>query len=83
MRHMLQREDDSVKSAKKQQNLFDTLKEFALEVMKLGIDCYLWTWNLQDGKGLDDLLLAGKLPIEVNLRSGSRKNVDLQELQRL
>lgn len=79
----LQREDDSDKSAKKQKNLFETLKEFALEVMKLGIDCYLWTWNLKDGKGLDDLLLLGRLPIEIDLRTGQRTAVNLEELQRI
>ncbi|WP_066297415.1 CHC2 zinc finger domain-containing protein [Bacillus sp. FJAT-29937] len=77
----LKREDDSVKSQKKQQNLFDKLTEFAKEVMKLGIDCYLWTWDIKDGKGLDDLLQGSKkLPMEINLRTGQRKLVDLKEL---
>lgn len=79
----LQRIDDSAKSAKKQQTLFETLKEFAGQVLELGIDVYLWTWNLNDGKGLDDLLHANKLPIEVNLRTGERKLVDLDALQRM
>ncbi|WP_338657232.1 CHC2 zinc finger domain-containing protein (plasmid) [Sporosarcina psychrophila] len=79
----LQRIDDSAKSAKKQQSLFETLKEFAAQVLHLGIDVYLWTWNLNDGKGLDDLLLANKLPYEVNLRTRERKLVDLNALQRV
>lgn len=79
----LQRIDDSAKSAKKQQSLFETLKEFAAQVLQLGIDVYLWTWNLNDGKGLDDLLLANKLPYEVNLRTRERKLVDLNALQRM
>ncbi|MEK4487973.1 CHC2 zinc finger domain-containing protein [Psychrobacillus sp. FSL H8-0484] len=77
----LQKVDDSVKSAKTQQTLFDTLTIFAKEVIKLGIDVYLWSWNLKDGKGLDDLLLQNKLPLEVNLRTGERKLVNLSELQ--
>lgn len=76
----LQREDDSIKSAKKQQNLFTILQSFATEVMKLGVDCCLWTWNMSDGKGLDDLLLSNKLPIEINLRTGTKKLVNLKEL---
>lgn len=76
----LQRLDDSDKSVKKQLSLFETLKVFAAEVLKLGIDTYLWTWNLNDGKGLDDLLLANKTPIEVNLKTGERKLVNLNEL---
>ncbi|MFG3613432.1 DNA primase [Rummeliibacillus stabekisii] len=76
----LQREDDSIKSAKKQKNLFTILQSFATEVMKLGVDCCLWTWNMSDGKGLDDLLLSNKLPIEINLRTGTKKLVNLKEL---
>lgn len=77
----LQRVDDSDKSVKKQRTLFETLKEFAAEVLQLGVDVDLWTWNMNDGKGLDDLLLANKLPMEVNLRTGERKVVDLEALQ--
>lgn len=79
----LQRVDDTVKSEKKLKSLFETLKEFAAQVLQLGVDVYLWTWNMNDGKGLDDLLLANKLPQEVNLRTGERKLVDLKALQQL
>ncbi|MEX3625031.1 CHC2 zinc finger domain-containing protein [Viridibacillus arvi] len=79
----LQREDDSDKSTKKQKNLFDILTEFAIEVIKIGVECCIWTWNMADGKGLDDLLLNNKLPIEVNLRTGTQKLVNLNELQTL
>ncbi len=76
----LKLQDDSIKSQKKQKNLMDKLREFAMEVMKLGIEVLLWTWDIRDGKGLDDLLHQGKLPIEVNLRSGAHKKVDLSQL---
>lgn len=79
----LKREDESKKSKDKQQKLFDKLTEFAKDVMKLGIDVYLWTWDIRDGKGLDDLLLANKLPMEVNLRTGERKLVDLNKLHQV
>lgn len=73
----LEKEDDSIKSEKKQKNLFNILKEFAAELLKLDVTCCLWTWNLQDGKGLDDLILNKKLPVEINLRTGQRQNVIL------
>lgn len=80
----LKRDDDSEKAKDKQKKLFDKLTEFANEVIKLGIECYLWTWNIQDGKGLDDLLLeSNKLPLEINLRTGQRKLVDLKELYQI
>ncbi|MGN7403441.1 CHC2 zinc finger domain-containing protein [Cytobacillus praedii] len=78
---VLKQEDDSIRSLKKQQNLFTKLTEFAKEIIALGIDCYLWTWDIKDGKGLDELLLGSKkLPMEINLRTGQRKLVDLNEL---
>lgn len=76
----LKKEDDSVKSEKKQKMLFDILREFAKEIIALGVDCYLWTWSIKDGKGLDDLLQNGKLPFEINLRTNERKLVDLKQL---
>lgn len=79
----LQKEDDSIKAVKKQQNLFQTLKDFSLEVMKLNVDCYLWSWDMKDGKGLDDLLLRGMLPIEYNLTTGERRTVDIKDLEKL
>lgn len=83
MRYILQKEDDSIKAVKKQQNLFQTLKDFSLEVMKLNVDCYLWSWDMKDGKGLDDLLLRGMLPIEYNLTTGERRTVDIKDLEKL
>ncbi len=76
----LKREDDSLKSQQKQKRLFDILTEFAKEVMKLGIEVLLWTWDIKDGKGLDDLLQHRKLPFQINLRTGERKLVDLKQL---
>ncbi|MCP1161400.1 hypothetical protein [Bacillus infantis] len=77
---LLKREDDSLKSQQKQKRLFDILTEFAKEVMKLGIEVLLWTWDIKDGKGLDDLLQHRKLPFQINLRTGERKLVDLKQL---
>ncbi|MGE8081371.1 CHC2 zinc finger domain-containing protein [Peribacillus loiseleuriae] len=77
---ILKREDDSEKSKKKQKTLMEKLKELATEVMKLDIEVLLWTWDIRDGNGLDDLLLQGKLPIEINLRSGAHKKVELSQL---
>lgn len=76
----LKRDDETIKAEKKQKNIFAKLQEFAKEVGALGIEVILWTWDIKDGKGLDDLLQADKLPLEVNLRTGSRKLVDLKEL---
>ena len=76
----LKKNDSSEKSEKKQKNIFAKLQEFAKEVGALGIEVILWTWDIRDGKGLDDLLIGEKLPLEVNLRTGARKLVDLKEL---
>lgn len=73
----LEKEDDSIKSEKKQKNLFKILKTFAAELLKLDVTCCLWTWNLQHGKGLDDLVYNRKLPIEINLRTGQRQTVKI------
>ena len=76
----LKREDDSIKAQKKQQLLFDKVAQLATEVKNLGIDCYLWTWDIKDGKGLDDLLQNGKLPMEIDFKTKARKLVNLKEL---
>ena len=76
----LKKNDSSEKSEKKQKNIFAKLQEFAKEVGALGIEVILWTWDIKDGKGLDDLLQGDKLPLEVDLRTGARKLVDLKEL---
>lgn len=59
----------------KNQQVFDHLVDFAKELLQLGIDVVLWTWNIQDGKGLDDILLSGKLPIEIDLKTRERRPV--------
>jgi hypothetical protein len=70
---------DSLKSEQsvngKNQQVFDHLVEFAKEMLQLGIEVVIWTWNVSDGKGLDDVLLAGKLPIEIDLRTRERRPV--------
>lgn len=75
-----EKNDSSEKSEKKQKKNFAKLQEFAKEVGALGIEVNLWTWDIRDGKGLDDLLIGEKLPLEVNLRTGALKLVDLKEL---
>lgn len=72
--------EKKLKSEKKQKSLFEILTEFAKAAMATGVEVSLWTWNLADGKGLDDLLLNNRLPTEVNLRTGARKMVNLAEI---
>ncbi|MFC5449144.1 CHC2 zinc finger domain-containing protein [Paenibacillus aestuarii] len=70
---------DALKSEQKiegkNQQVFDHLVDFAKELLQHGIDVVLWTWNIQDGKGLDDILLLGKLPIEIDLKTRERRAV--------
>lgn len=70
---------DSLKSddgSGKNQQVFDFLVAFANETLKLGIEVCVWTWDPAHGKGLDDLLLNNRLPMEINLRTKERKMVD-------
>ncbi len=73
----LQKTDNSDKAQKKQENLFAILQRFAFEAMKIGVAVHLWTWNLTDGKGLDDLINNKKLPIEFDLRTNKQRGVTL------
>lgn len=70
---------DALKSEEKangkNQQVFDHLVEFAKEMMQHGIEVVLWTWNISDGKGLDDVLLNGKYPTEIDLRTKERRPV--------
>ncbi|MDQ0255527.1 hypothetical protein J2S74_002909 [Evansella vedderi] len=72
---------DSLKSESKvegkNQQVFDHLAEFAKQLMGSGIEVSLWTWNAEDGIGLDDLLLGKKLPIEIDLRTKKQKPVKI------
>ena len=61
----------------KNEQVFKHLVDFASQLLTLDINVKLWTWNVTDGKGLDDVLLAGKLPIEIDLRTKERKPVVL------
>lgn len=79
----LQREDESLKSQKKQASLFQIVSNFTVEVAKLGVEAVIWTWNLKDGKGLDDLVLNNKLPIECNLRTGKQRGVTFETIHTL
>lgn len=79
----LQKQDDSLKSAKKLATLFEIVRNFAIEVTKLGVETVIWTWNLADGKGLDDLVLNGKLPVEFNLKTGVQRAVTLNSVHSL
>lgn len=73
----LQRADDSEESVKKQATLMEIVNRFAIEVAKLGVNSVIWTWNLNDGKGLDDLVHNCKLPIEFNLNKRTQRAVTL------
>ncbi|MCA1064552.1 CHC2 zinc finger domain-containing protein (plasmid) [Rossellomorea sp. AcN35-11] len=60
----------------KNQQVFDFLIAFANEALKLGIEVCVWTWDPKHGKGLDDLLVNNRLPVEINLRTKERTMVD-------
>lgn len=62
---------------KRNQQVFDYLVSFANQALELGIEVCIWTWDSKHGKGLDDLLMNNRLPLEINLRTGQRSNVDL------
>lgn len=79
----LQRSDDSEESVKKQATLMEIVNRFAIEVAKLGVHSVIWTWNLEDGKGLDDLVHNRKLPIEFNLTTKSQRAVTLDTVHTL
>ncbi|WP_182101638.1 CHC2 zinc finger domain-containing protein [Niallia taxi] len=61
------------------EEVFQHTVNLGQQVLNQGIpDVSIWAWNEQDGKGIDDLLLqTGKLPIEVDLRTMTRRNVVL------
>ncbi|MBP1931780.1 DUF3854 domain-containing protein [Ammoniphilus resinae] len=60
------------------EEVFKQLVRFSQELLKLGIEVVIWTWNASDGKGLDDLLIhSSKLPVEIDLRTGQRQPVVL------
>lgn len=68
---------DSLRSEKaingKNQQVFDHLVAFAKQALAKGVETFLWTWNPADGKGIDDLIQKNKLPMEIDLRTGSRQ----------
>lgn len=65
------------KAGEKNQAVFDHLVDFASAMLQHDIHVVLWTWNIHDGKGLDDLLLNKKAPIEIDLKTKSRRNVEV------
>lgn len=68
------KEKDGLKE--KNEEVFKILINFAKEILDSdGIELVFWIWNIADGKGLDDVLMAGKLPIEVNPRTQVRTPV--------
>lgn len=79
----LQRKNDLEESVKKQATLMDIVNRFAIEVAKLGVESVIWTWNLNDGKGLDDLTQNCKLPIEFNLRTKRWRAITLDSVHDL
>lgn len=80
---MLQSKDDTVEGLKKTQSLYNIVRDFSMEVAKLDILNVIWTWNITDGKGLDDIIANRKLPIELNLRNGSKRAVTFQNIHEL
>lgn len=78
---------DSLKSEKSvsghNKQVFQHLLDFAKMVLHEGIDVRLLTWDVKDGKGLDDLLSGGKYPYEVNLRTKQKNPLNLSELKEI
>ncbi|KJD42947.1 CHC2 zinc finger domain-containing protein [Paenibacillus terrae] len=70
---------DEKKNTGKNENVFKQLVRFGKALIsEENIHSELWVWNPRDGKGLDDLILGGKLPIVINLRTNERSNLVLQ-----
>lgn len=67
----------TTKANGKNQQVFDHLVEFANEALQHDIEVVLITWNLSDGKGLDDVLLSGKIPTEINIRTNERQPLQI------
>ncbi|WP_261381760.1 toprim domain-containing protein [Paenibacillus cremeus] len=68
------------KDGQKQKNeqVFKNLIDFSKEILESdGIELVFWIWNIADGKGLDDVLMGGKLPMEVNPRTKTRVPVTI------
>jgi len=64
---------------KVENNVLKNLISFAREILESdGIELVFWIWNIQHGKGLDDVLLNKKLPIEINPLTKTRKPVVIQ-----
>ncbi|GGG18524.1 CHC2 zinc finger domain-containing protein [Paenibacillus abyssi] len=62
----------------KNEDVFRNLINFAKEILDSdGIQLVFWIWNINDGKGLDDVLMLGKLPFEVDPRTQVRQPVTL------
>jgi len=64
------------KEGGKNKNVFEHLVEFSKQALEENdIEVVIWCWDPQLGKGLDDLLLSGKGPIEIDLRTRERRPV--------
>jgi len=69
---------DKTKEAGRNQQVFEHLVEFSRQTLEeAGIEVVIWCWDPKDGKGLDDLLLNRKSPIEIDLRTRTRRPVTL------
>ncbi|RRJ54990.1 DNA primase [Paenibacillus oralis] len=66
------------KKGGKNQYVFNHLVDFAKQALdEEGIEVVIWCWDPKHGKGLDDLLLGGRTPIEIDLRTKERRPVSL------
>jgi hypothetical protein len=62
----------------KKKNVFEHLVEFSKQALEEdGIEVVIWCWDIKLGKGLDDLLLGGRTPIEIDLRTRERRQVSV------
>jgi len=75
---------DPDKEEGKNVNVFKHLIGLSKLALQLeGLEVVLWCWDSKVAKGLDDLLLQGQLPLEINLRTKQRKYVNINELLKI
>ncbi|WP_161594320.1 CHC2 zinc finger domain-containing protein [Paenibacillus sp. CFBP13512] len=68
---------DKTKKQGKNVIVFQHLQNMVTLCIKEDIEVVLWCWNPEDGKGLDDSLLNGVLPIEIDILTDDRKVISL------
>jgi len=69
---------DKEKETGKNEQVFKHLKDLSKQALQeKELEVCMWIWNPADGKGIDDLILNEKLPVEINLRTNAKYSVKL------